>query len=59
MLSKASNFTRHNASQISHMRSLILSGAQNARFFAAPTQGCLDHLKKLGIRNKNVVHNPT
>jgi len=30
------------------------------RAFSAPvTQDCLDHLKKIGINNKNVVYNPT
>jgi hypothetical protein len=29
------------------------------RFFAAPTQECIDHLKKNGITNKNIVFNPT
>jgi hypothetical protein len=29
------------------------------RFFAAPTQELIDNLKKKGITNKNIVHNPT
>jgi len=31
----------------------------SARFFAAPTQELLENLKANGIRNKNVVHNPS
>ena len=29
------------------------------RMFATPTPDCLDHLKRLGITNSNVVFNPT
>jgi hypothetical protein len=36
-----------------------LFGKTGVRCFAAPTQECLDHLKKLGIKNKNIVQNPT
>lgn len=38
----------------------VLYKSQGARVFStAPTQDLLDHLKKLGITNKNIVHNPT
>jgi hypothetical protein len=36
-----------------------LFGFQSARYFGAPTQELLDNLKKIGIRNTNIVHNPT
>jgi hypothetical protein len=36
-----------------------VSTAFSRRFFAAPTQELQDNLKALGIRNKNIVHNPT
>lgn len=29
------------------------------RTFAAATPELIDHLKKMGITNKNIVHNPT
>ena len=53
MLSKASNFTRH------HVHKTGLFNQTAARCFTAPTQECLDHLKKLGIKNTNIVHNPS
>lgn len=31
----------------------------STRSFAAATPDLLDHLKKLGITNKNIVHNPS
>jgi hypothetical protein len=34
-------------------------GSNSARFFAAPSQECLNHLKSIGIRNTNIVFNPT
>jgi len=30
-----------------------------ARAFTTPTQECREHLNKLGLWNKNIVHNPT
>lgn len=55
MLSKASTFVRQTAqTQLKSMMS-----AQNARLFSTPTQELVENLKKLGIRNPNVVHNPT
>lgn len=29
------------------------------RSFASVPADCMDHLKKLGIKNKNIVYNPT
>lgn len=59
MLSKASTFAKlHASSQLNSLKSSVFTGA-SARFFAAPTQELLDNLKNLGIRNKNIVHNPT
>lgn len=55
MLSKASTFVRQTAQ--TQLRSMMI--AQNARGFSAPTQELVENLKKLGIRNKNIVHNPT
>eukprot|EP00455_Lapot_gusevi_P038888 TRINITY_DN4357_c1_g1_i8.p2 TRINITY_DN4357_c1_g1~~TRINITY_DN4357_c1_g1_i8.p2 ORF type:complete len:572 (+),score=243.36 TRINITY_DN4357_c1_g1_i8:88-1803(+) len=49
MLSKALNFCARSRS----------TASRNARFFAAASQECLDHLKRLGIRNKQIVFNPT
>lgn len=51
MLSKAASVTRMQMRQV--------FGVQNARYFGAPTKELLENLKTLGIRNPNIVHNPT
>ncbi len=52
MLSKASSNFNRLQSQFG-----LLTAAR--RCFGAPTQELQDNLKALGIRNNNVVHNPT
>lgn len=47
---------------ISSQKSVVLANLlykQQVRAFAAISQDCQDHLKKLGIQNKNIVFNPT
>lgn len=51
MLSKAS-------SSYTRLQSQFLVNSAR-RCFGTPTQELLDNLKAVGIRNKNVVHNPT
>ncbi len=51
MLSKATHFAKYQVKGI--------YGQSGMRFFAAPTQECIDYLKKNGVHNKNIVHNPT
>lgn len=53
MLSKACNFTRLQC----QLKTTNLVGA--ARCFGAPTKELQENLKTLGIKNKNIVHNPT
>jgi hypothetical protein len=57
MLAKASNLTRYQVGFLSQARSV--QGSLSSRYFAAPTQELLGNLKSLGIRNTNVVHNPS
>ena len=57
MLAKASNLTRYQVGLLSQVRSV--QGYVNSRYFAAPTQELLGNLKSLGIRNTNIVHNPS
>ena len=48
---------KHASTQELLMKSMF--GKVGARYFAAISQDCKDHLKKLGIKNENVVFNPT
>ena len=57
MLAKASNLIRYQVGLLSQVRSV--QGYVNSRYFAAPTQELLGNLKSLGIRNTNIVHNPS
>jgi len=37
----------------------LLARAQSRGFSTTVPQDCIDHLKKLGITNPNIVYNPT
>lgn len=46
--------------KLAHLqRQQLLARSQTRGFAATVPQDCIDHLKKLGITNPNIVYNPT
>lgn len=47
------------ARRLASLQQTQLLRAQTRSFSATVPQDCIDHLKKLGITNANIVYNPT
>jgi len=57
MLTKATNFSRLNTGVLREAQTIL--GSKTSRSFGAPTVEVMNHLRSLGIRNTNIVHNPS